>query len=97
MKQYCRYCIYLCVNNVPYCNAHEECVSKSSCKRPNKCKDFIFADVAPEFQDAFGETNGYVPHKPRQKTCDGQMSLDEFTFRCEQTDEELPFVEVKDD
>ena len=74
MKQYCRYCIYLCVNNVPYCNAKDECRSEKSCKRPNRCKDFIFADVPPEFQDAFGETNGYVP-KHRHEEIQGQMTL----------------------
>lgn len=95
MKQYCRYCVHLCVNNVPYCMAHEECMSRSSCKRPNNCKDFEFADVDPELQDAFGETNGYHPRSPRkQREKDEQISLFEF-FGCEQTNEELPFVEVK--
>lgn len=78
MKQYCRYCVYLYVNNVPYCTIHEECKSVSSCKRSNKCKDFVFADVEPEYQDAFGETNGYKPRQPRQprqKQIDGQISL----------------------
>ena len=76
MKQYCRYCINLCVNNVPYCMEHEECLSESYCKHTNNCKDFVFADCEPEFQDAFAETNGYKPRKPRQprkKDCDGQM------------------------
>lgn len=75
MKQYCRYCVNLCVNNVPYCMIHEKCKGVSSCKRPNKCKDFVFADVEPEYQDAFGETNGYKPRQPKQKQIDGQMSL----------------------
>ena len=75
MKQYCRYCAYLCVNNVPYCTAHNECRSRSSCKYPNKCKDFVFADCEPEYQDAFGETNGYKERHPRKKQCDGQLSL----------------------
>lgn len=65
MKQYCRYCVYLCVNNVPYCSAKKEFKSESSCKRPNQCKDFIFADVEPEYQDAFGETAGYKPRTPK--------------------------------
>ena len=76
MKQYCRYCIYLCVNNVPYCTKHEECLSRSYCKHTNNCKDFEFADVEPELQDAFGETSGYRPRAPRKKQqCDGQMSF----------------------
>ena len=75
MKQYCRYCAELCVNNVPYCQAKKKVMAESSCKRANKCKDFCFADVEPEFQDAFGETNGYKPRQPRQHVYDGQMSL----------------------
>ena len=76
MKQYCRYCINLCVNNVPYCMEHKKTKSKSSCIRPNNCKDFEFADCEPEFQDAFGETNGYKPRKPKQKQqIDGQLSI----------------------
>ena len=67
MKQYCRYCVNLCVNNVPYCMEREQCLSESYCKRVNNCKDFIFADVEPEYQDAFGETNGYHPKKAKAK------------------------------
>lgn len=65
MKQYCRYCVNLCVNNVPYCSEKKEFKSESSCKRQNQCKDFIFADVEPEYQDAFGETAGYKPRTPK--------------------------------
>ena len=76
MKQYCRYCVYLYVNNVPYCQVKEKFRSVSSCKRPNNCKDFEFADCEPEFQDAFGETNGYKPRgEKHKKSIDGQMSL----------------------
>lgn len=77
MKQYCRYCVNLCVNNVPYCTAKKKIRSESSCKRPNKCKDFIFADVEPEYQDAFGETNGYKPRYTRYrcKSMEGQLSF----------------------
>ena len=86
MKQYCRYCVELCVNNVPYCQAHEKCLSESYCKHPNNCKDFVFADVEAEYQDAFGETNGYhprTPRTPRMKQCDGQISLFESEVRNE--------------
>lgn len=57
---------------------HEECLKVSYCKHTNNCKDFEFANVEPENQDAFGETNGYKPRQPRQpiqKDCDGQMCL----------------------
>lgn len=81
MKQYCRYCIYLCVNNVPYCDIKKKVKGESSCKRPNKCKDFVFANCEPEFQDAFGETNGYREReykgkKSNVKECLGQLSFD---------------------
>lgn len=78
MKQYCRYCVYLCVNNVPYCMEHKEVLSESYCKHTNNCKDFQFADVEPEFQDAFAETNGYHPRERKwqvKKQCDGQINL----------------------
>ena len=79
MKQYCRYCIHLHVNNFPYCDIKEKGLSESSCKRPNDCKDFDFADCEPEYQDAFGEhAKGYKPRKqkePIMKQCDGQYSL----------------------
>ncbi len=66
------------MNNVPYCDIRKEVKSISSCKCPNQCKDFTFADVEPEYQDAFGETNGYKPRERKQnkqKQYDGQMSL----------------------
>ena len=79
MKHYCRYCIYLCVNNAPYCDAKKQFRSESSCKHPNNCKEFVFADCAPEYQDAFGETDGYNPRNPNKKladiNCPGQLSL----------------------
>ena len=68
MKQYCRYCVNLCVNNFPYCSVKEKGLSESYCKRTNTCKDFAFADVEPEYQDAFGETSGYHPRQPKRKT-----------------------------
>ena len=55
---------------------HEECLSEKYCKHTNNCKDFEFADVEPEYQDAFGETNGYKPRgEKHKKSIDGQMSL----------------------
>ena len=75
MKQYCRYCVNLCVNNVPYCMERKECLSESYCKHTNNCKHFVFADVEEEYQDAFGETNGYKPRKPKVKPQGKQLSL----------------------
>lgn len=77
MKQYCRYCVELCVNNVPYCQAKEKVLSRSYCMHTNNCKDFRFADVEPEYQDAFGITNGYRPRKPKHsQQIEGQLELD---------------------
>ena len=79
MKQYCRYCVWLCVNNAPYCSKHEKFMSESYCKHTNNCKDFVFADCEPEYQDAFGETNGYYPRQPRKpqiKQIDNQIKLE---------------------
>lgn len=75
MNQYCRYCVFLTVNNYPYCNKKCKAISYSSCKRMNKCKDFAFVDCPSEFQDALGETNGYKPRERKMKEVDGQMNL----------------------
>ena len=77
MAQYCRYCVYLSVNNYPYCNKKDKRLSESSCKKPNDCKEYAFVDCEPEYQDAFMEhTKGYKPRKPKMKQeCEGQLSL----------------------
>lgn len=68
MKQYCRYCVELSVNNVPYCKVKNKVLKESYCKKPNNCKNYIFADVEKEYQDAFGETNGYRPRNRKNKS-----------------------------
>ena len=75
MKQYCRYCIHLCWNNVIWCGAHEKVKSYSSCKRPNKCKEFQLAECEPEYQDAlFENVKGYKPKsKYKKKINDGEQ------------------------
>ena len=54
-------------------------MSESSCKKPNNCSDYVFADCEPEYQDAFMEHfTGYKPREkrqPKQKQCNGQISL----------------------
>lgn len=79
MAQYCRYCVFLHVNDAPYCDIKEKHLSESSCKKSNNCKDYSFAACEPEYQDAFMENDkGYqpgMPKKPRSKDCEGQMSL----------------------
>ena len=63
MKQYCRYCVWLCINNCCYCDKHEKVIAESTARTTNKCKDFEFCEV-----DAFMETDGYKPRAPRRKT-----------------------------
>lgn len=71
MKQHCRYCGYLTVNNIPWCEKREETISVETAKSPNRCHDFAYTPM-----DAFGENEkGYIPRKPRKKQCDGQMQL----------------------
>ncbi|MBQ0090257.1 MAG: hypothetical protein KBT27_13105 [Prevotellaceae bacterium] len=80
MKQYCRYCTHLHVNNFPYCDVKEKELKETTCKTSNNCKDFLFADCEPEYQDAFGETKGYYPKNKHHKNqckgqCKGQLVL----------------------
>ena len=71
MRQYCRYCGYLTVNNVPWCGKREEMISEAAAKSPNRCHDFAYNPM-----DAFQEhEKGYLPQKPGKGQCDGQMKL----------------------
>ena len=60
MKQYCRYCAHLCAGNGVWCAAKNTELRESTAKSVNKCKDFEFCEI-----DAFGETDGYKPRRPR--------------------------------
>ena len=76
-KQYCRYCIHLCVNRGPYCDKKQKFLTESACKRVNTCVDFELADCPPEYQDAFMENaKGYHPRKEKAFVEDGQLRLD---------------------
>ena len=70
MKQYCRYCNNLCVGDVPYCSVRDQVIPETRTKHANKCNDFEFNKI-----DAYGETKGYKPRKPRKKI-EGQMKLE---------------------
>ena len=61
MKQYCRYCSYLVTGNGTYCTAKNKEMADSTAKAVNHCEGFEFNEV-----DAFFETNGYRPRKPKQ-------------------------------
>ena len=76
MKQYCRYCLHLHVNDFPYCSERNLALSVSSCKRQNKCTDFVFVDCEPEYQDALMENDkGYKPRTKKETQLKGQMSF----------------------
>lgn len=64
MKQYCRYCAYMCVTDTHgcYCDKHEKFKTESFAKHTNTCTDFEFCEM-----DAFMENpNAYKPR--REKT-----------------------------
>lgn len=71
MKQYCRYCTFLCTGNGIWCNELSKEISEAQAKRVNNCKSFDFNPV-----DAFYENErGYRPREPKMKQCEGQASL----------------------
>ncbi len=75
MTQYCRYCCFLCVGDVPYCTEKEQTISEVAAKSPNRCSSYAMNPI-----DAFGENkNGYKPREkrePKKTQCDGQISLE---------------------
>ena len=92
MRQYCRYCGYLTVNNVPWCGKREEMISEAAAKAQNRCSDYLYNPL-----DAFGgidrdgKTHEYAPRKskvPKKTQCDGQMRLDLFPAAGEKEDYE---------
>ncbi len=71
MRQYCRYCVYLCTRNGLWCDKRGCEIKEVTAKSPNRCHDFAFSPI-----DAFDENEkGYRPRTPRKKQCDGQLSL----------------------
>lgn len=45
MTQYCRYCCYLCVGDVPHCTEKEQTISEAVAKSPNRCHDFALNPI----------------------------------------------------
>ena len=77
MKQYCRYCAYLHVNNFPYCDVKEKELSENYTKSVNHCEEFQFNEV-----DAYGgimEDGSlgpvYKPRKPKQSTTNTKQMI----------------------
>jgi len=70
MKQYCRYCSYMCCGDANWCEKLKICRSDSYIKRSNNCKSFEFNEI-----DAI---NGgiYKPKKEEKKESDKQLRLD---------------------
>ena len=66
MKQYCRYCSYLVTGNGTYCTVKNKEMADSTAKSVNHCKEFDFNEM-----DAFFETDGYKPRKPKQNKSKG--------------------------
>ena len=62
MKQYCRYCAYLCVGDANYCELKKECFTDSKCKKLNYCKHFHFNKI-----DAFDLTKVYHERKAAKR------------------------------
>ena len=69
MKQYCRYCAYMCCGNGNYCSVHERTFSDSYIKTVNSCGEFCFCEI-----DALDLTKRYKPRK-RIVVDDNQMRL----------------------
>ncbi len=61
IKQYCKYCAYMCVGDFNYCEKHNKSYSDSSIKTTNKCKDFVFNEISA----ISGEI--YKPHQEKKK------------------------------
>lgn len=68
VKQYCRYCVYMCCGNGNYCSVHKKTFSDAYIKAVNNCSDFDFCKY-----DALGG-NVYKPRKEKDAAGD-QLSL----------------------
>lgn len=67
MKQYCRYCAYMCCGDANWCSVRHRTYTDGYIKKPNKCKDFELNPI-----DALGENpKVYKPRKP--KADDGEQ------------------------
>ncbi len=70
MKQYCRWCAYLCTGNGIWCDELNKEISEAAAKSPNRCHSFAYVGI-----DAFGSDKEYRPQQPKKKQCDGQLCL----------------------
>ena len=57
MKQYCRYCVNLCVGNGIYCQVTKKELSEAYTKSVNNCRSFNFCEL-----DAYNIGRIYKPN-----------------------------------
>lgn len=71
MKQYCRYCSWLCYGDAPYCEVKEEVKSESAIRHANKCHDFTLSEL--------GDVETGKQYRPMEKrtyrASDGQIRM----------------------
>ena len=60
MKQYCRYCGYLCTGNGTWCEKKQKEIADSTAKTENHCKQFLFCEL-----DAYDITKKYKAREKR--------------------------------
>lgn len=70
MKQYCKYCVWLCTSNGIYCDKREKYISENTAKKVNNCENFCFCSI-----DAFNPNNKYKPREKKSKQIDGQINF----------------------
>lgn len=72
MKQYCRYCVYMCCGNGGnWCEVKQREFPESKIKRTNNCKDFEFCEI-----DALYGVDTYKPRPPRAKKNYEQIKIE---------------------
>lgn len=62
MKQYCRYCAYLCTGNGTWCERKQKEISDNSAKTVNHCEQFLFCEL-----DAYDITKKYKEREKRKE------------------------------
>ena len=73
IKQYCRYCCHCHCGDFVYCDIKGKSLTEKSAKTTNKCKDFLFNEIDVFYEGDMNKV--YRPREPKQKQCDGQLSL----------------------
>ena len=73
MKQYCRYCSWLCYGDVPYCTLKELVKTDASIRTVTTCPEFALSPL--------GDVESGKMYHPREKhkedVLEGQISMEE--------------------